>query len=39
MRNELHRLVDQLDDDTVPWAVELLRDLAARHRRAGTLEH
>ena len=32
-RDELHHLVDQLDDDTVPGAAELLRDLAARQGR------
>jgi hypothetical protein len=39
MRDELHRLVDQLDYETVPGAIELLRELAARNRRAGALEH
>lgn len=29
-RDELHHLVDQLDDDTVPDAAALLRELAAR---------
>jgi len=33
MRDELHHLVDQLDDDTVPGAAELLRELAARQGR------
>jgi hypothetical protein len=33
-RDELHHLVDQLDDDTVPGAVELLRELAARQGRS-----
>jgi hypothetical protein len=32
-RDELHHLVDQLDDETVPGAAELLRELAARHAR------
>jgi hypothetical protein len=32
-RNELHQLIDQLDDETVPWAAELLRELATRHAR------
>jgi hypothetical protein len=29
-REELHHLVDELDDDKVPGAVALLRELAAR---------
>jgi hypothetical protein len=32
-RDELHHLVDQLDDETVAGAAELLRELAARHGR------
>jgi hypothetical protein len=32
-RDELHHLVDQLDDETVAGAAELLRELAARHAR------
>ena len=32
-RDELHHLVDQLDDDIVPGAAELLRELAARRGR------
>lgn len=32
-REELHHLVDQLDDDTVPGAAELLREIAARGGR------
>lgn len=32
-REELHHLVDELDEDTVPSATELLRELAARRSR------
>lgn len=32
-REELHHLVDELDEDAVPSAAELLRDLAARRSR------
>lgn len=32
-REELHQLVDDLDEETVPSAAELLRDLAARRSR------
>jgi hypothetical protein len=32
-RDELHHLVDQLDEDTVPDAAALLRELAARQGR------
>ena len=32
-REELHHLVDELDEDAVPGAAELLRELAARRSR------
>lgn len=32
-RDELHHLVDELDEETVPRATDLLRDLAARRSR------
>jgi hypothetical protein len=44
IREELHHLVDELDEDKVPGAVALLRELAARRDKprnrpswAGTL--
>lgn len=30
MRAELHRLVDQIGEEALPAAIELLRELAAR---------
>ncbi len=35
-REELHHLVDELDEETVPSATELLRELAARRSRQRT---
>jgi hypothetical protein len=35
-RDELHHLVDELDEDTVLSATELLRELAARRVRQRT---
>jgi hypothetical protein len=35
-REELHHLVDELDEDKVPGAVALLRELAARRDKPRT---
>lgn len=37
-RDELHRLVDQIEDDKVPSAVALLREVAEHDQPAGEQE-